>query len=66
MKKMIQLLLCILSLYLFVVIVVPAINRTPFLTPIQEVIKKWDINSSVFFYTADISSNPEITKHTDL
>lgn len=66
MKKLIKLTLCLLSLYLFVAIVVPYINSLPFFAPIQEVIKKWDIDSSVFFYTADISTNSEITKHTDL
>lgn len=66
MIKLLKLIGSIFSLYLFVVIVIPYINRTPFLAPIQEVIKKFDINSSAFFYTADISSNSEITKHTDL
>lgn len=54
------------SLYLIVVFIIPAINRMPFFRPIQQVIKKWDINSSAFFYTDSISSSPEVTKHTDL
>lgn len=66
MKKLFQFIVCLLSLYFFVAIVVPYINSLPFFAPIQKVIKECDIDSSVFFYTADISTNPEITKHTNL
>lgn len=66
MKKILKFIVCLVSLYLLVVIIIPAINRLPFFRPIQQVIRKWDINSSAFFYTDSISSSPEVTKHTDL
>lgn len=65
MKGLFKLIIALLSLYLFAVVVVPYINDLPFFAPIQEVIRKWDINSSAFFYTDDISTNPEIRKITD-
>lgn len=66
MRSFLKLVVCMVSLYLIVVLIIPAINRMPFFRPIQQVIKKWDINSSAFFYTDSISSSPEVTKHTDL
>ena len=65
MKGLLKLTIAIFSLYIFVVVVVPYINRLSFFAPIQEVIKKYNINSSAFFYTDDISDNPEIKKYTD-
>lgn len=66
MRGLLKLIGCLVSLYLIVTIVVPYINTLPFFAPIQKVIKRWDINSSAFFYTDSISSNIDITKHTDL
>lgn len=65
MKKSFKLILGLLALYIIVAVVIPYINTLPFFAPIQTVIKKWDINSAAFFYTDNISSNPEITKFTD-
>ena len=65
MKGLLKLVFAVFSLYIFVVVVIPYINRLPFFAPIQEVIKKYNINSSAFFYTDDISDNIEIKKYTD-
>ena len=65
MKGLLKLLFAVFTLYIFVVVVIPYINRLPFFAPIQKVIKKYNINSSAFFYTDDISDNQEIRKYTD-
>lgn len=66
MKGVVKLILCIIGLYLTVTVVVPWINKAPLLEGVQQTVRRWDINCAAFFYTDEISSNPEIKKHTDL
>lgn len=64
-KKYIKLFLAIIGVYVFLIIVIPLINSIPYMSELQDNSKKWGINTAAFFYTDDISTNPEITKYTD-
>jgi len=64
--KYIKLLVLLLSLYVFVTIVIPLINKIPYLNEFSKNVEKWDINTASFFYTDEISSNKEIREYTDL
>ena len=64
-KKYIKLIVALLGVYVFLVVIIPMINSLPYMSELQENSEKWGINTAAFFYTDDISSNPEITKYTD-
>lgn len=65
-NRYVQLMLAVLSIYVFVTIVIPIINKIPYLDEFDKNVRKWDINTASFFYTDDISTNEEIRKYTDL
>lgn len=65
MIKYLKLFIALSVLYFVAVFVIPVINRTYFMRDFQANVRKWDINTSAFFYTDNISSNKEIQEYTD-
>lgn len=63
--KIVKLFVALLSLYVVATVIIPRINTLPFLSDVQKVVHKWDINTAAFFYTDNISSNKEIQKLTN-
>lgn len=65
MRNVAKLFIALLLLWVTAVVIIPCINRLPYLADVEEVVRKWDINTSAFFYTDDISTKKEIRKYTD-
>ncbi len=65
-RKFIALLFSFAAIYLVLIFVLPLITKIPYMKEMQACIQKWDINTTAFFYTDEISSKEEITDITDL